>query len=266
MILTKEHLNLLLEAGVHYGHKSWKRNPKMDPYIHGTLNGINIIDLRQTLILLNHALQEFQKVVKHQGKVLFICTKTLHSTLIEEMAIKYKQYYVNYKWPGGLITNWSTSMLSIQKMKKLRDIIKHKNKYHYTKKEFLKIENELEKKEKVFAGCANMKLSEIKIAVVFDTLHNANAVKELRALGIPIIGIVDTNANPDLIDFVIPGNDDSSKAMGLYIQFFTQALADSYAGEKKQNDSIDEALKKEFGLNDEKSKSNEEEVRQNEQQ
>lgn len=246
MILNKEHLNRFLDAGSHYGHKSWKRNPKMNKYIHGKLNGIDIIDLRQTLLMFDQALQYLKEALQNKGKALFICTKVLHRELISNMCEKYKQYYVNYKWLGGLLTNWNTSLISIKKMYQFKEIIQNQKKYNYTKKELCKIEKELNKKELLFAGCAKMNIDEVKVAVVFDTIHNINAIRELRKLNIPIIGIVDTNADPDNVDVIIPGNDDSSKAISLYVDLFEQLLSNIYSNEKIKDKNLDESLREEF--------------------
>lgn len=210
----------LLEAGVHYGHVTRKWNPKMAPYIFGKRNGIHIIDLSKTLQLLNNALEAIKNVTSNYGRILFVATKNQASELIKEAAIKCGQYYVNHRWLGGMLTNWKTIKQSIKKMKDLENTIA--NPADLTKKEIKILQTNLKKMELAIGGIRDMG-GRPDLIVVIDTNRENIAVKEACKLGVPVVAVVDSDANPDNINFIIPGNDDATKAIDLYCNLFAEA-------------------------------------------
>lgn len=211
----------LLEAGVHYGHLSRKWNPKMAPYIYGKRNGIHILDLEQTVPMIQKALEVIQDVVSNYGRVLFVGTKTQATERIKEAAEKCGQYYVNHRWLGGMLTNWKTINQSIKRLKDIEDTIA--SPIGLTKKEVLKLEREREKLDLSIGGIRNMG-GIPDLLVVIDTIRESIAIKEAVKLGIPVIAIVDSNSCPDDIAYLIPGNDDASKSIDLYCDLFAGAV------------------------------------------
>lgn len=216
-------LKLLLDAGVHFGHKTSRWNPKMASYIFGIRDNIHIIDLQQTLPLMRVALNKIHEVVKNHGKVLFVSSKVQASELISEYAEKCGQFYMNHRWLGGMMTNWSTISKSIKKLdnieKKLADpeLIAT-----YTKKETLDLQRRKDKLMKSFAGIRNIG-GRPDLIVIIDTNREHLAVTEANKLGIPVVAIVDSNSNPDRIQYPIPGNDDAIRSIKLYCQLFSDA-------------------------------------------
>lgn len=211
----------LLEAGVHYGHLTRKWNPKMSPYIYGSRNGIHIIDLEQTVPLLEKALDVVKSIAENNGRALFVGTKTQASDKVKEAAEKCGQYYINYRWLGGTLTNWKTINQSIKRLKELEKTIEAPG--SLTKKEILKLKKEKEKLDLVLGGIREMG-GLPDIIIVIDTIKESIAVKEAEKLGIPIVAVIDTNSDPDGITFPIPGNDDATKAIDLYCDLFSRAI------------------------------------------
>lgn len=210
----------LLDAGVHYGHVTRKWNPKMGPYIFGKRNGIHIIDLSQTLPMLNNALEAIKNVTSNYGRILFVATKNQASELIKEAATKCGQYYVNHRWLGGMLTNWQTIKQSIKKMKDLENIIA--NPADLTKKEITLLKKNLDKLESAIGGIRNMG-GRPDLIIVIDTNREKIAVKEACKLGVPVVAVIDSDANPDNIKYIVPGNDDATKAIELYCNLFAEA-------------------------------------------
>jgi len=210
----------LLDAGVHYGHVTRKWNPKMSPYIFGKRNGIHIIDLSKTLPMLNNALEAIKNVTSNYGRILFVATKNQATDIVKEAAIKCGQYYVNHRWLGGMLTNWKTIKQSIKKMKDLENTIA--NPADLTKKEIKILQTNLNKLELAIGGIRDMG-GRPDLIVVIDTNRESIAVKEAVKLGVPVVAVVDSDADPDNINFVIPGNDDATKAIDLYCRLFAEA-------------------------------------------
>ena len=212
----------LLEAGVHLGHKTLRWNPKMKKYIFGKRDSIHIIDLTQTLELINVALTEIYKVISNNGKILFISTKKQASDAIAEVAKDTDQYYVNYRWLGGMLTNWGTISNSIKKLEKLDLDLVSENR-GFTKKELLKMSVKRDKLQKSLGGIAKMKKVPDLIFVI-DTNYESLAIKEAVKLNIPIVAILDTNSDPEGINFPIPGNDDARRSIDLYCNLIKETI------------------------------------------
>lgn len=212
----------LLEAGVHFGHQAHRWNPKMKPYIHSVRNRIHIIDLTQTYPMLHKALVTIRDSVANGGRVLFVGTKRQASEVVAEAATKSAQYYVNHRWLGGMLTNWKTISNSIQHLAQLETEIADSSK-GFTKKELLQMNRDYEKMNRVLGGIRDMG-GLPSVMFVLDTNKEAIAIKEARRLGITVIGIVDTNSDPDSVDFAIPGNDDAVRAIQLYCDLVVAAI------------------------------------------
>ena len=215
----------LVDAGVHFGHKSQRWNPKMLKYIHSTRENVHIINLNQTVQMMQEALAVIDGVVSKGGKVLFVATKKQAASKIADLAKDTNQYFVNHRWLGGMLTNWSTITKSIKKMKELETLKSNPNN-EFTKKEILKISNQHEKLVKSLSGISEMKKSP-DLLFIIDTKLEHIAVSEANHLNIPIIGIVDTNCDPDLIDYPIPGNDDSRRSINLYCNLIRETINSS---------------------------------------
>jgi len=215
----------LLEAGVHLGHKTFRWNPKMDKFIFGAKNSIHIIDLVQTLEMINVALQQVHKCISSGGKILFVSTKKQASESIATLAKETSQFYVNYRWLGGMLTNWKTISNSIKRYKKLNTDLQNEN-TGFTKKEVLKMGIQRDKLERSLGGIAEM-IKVPEIIFIIDTNIEELAVKEAQKLNIPIVAIVDTNSNPVGIDYPIPGNDDARRAINLYCDLIKQTVLDA---------------------------------------
>ncbi len=215
----------LLEAGVHLGHKTFRWNPKMKKYIFGEKNSIHIIDLSKTLELLKNALIELHKSVSAGGKVLFVSTKKQASELIAEVAKETDNYYVNFRWLGGMLTNWNTISNSIKRLKNLKKNISTEDS-GFTKKEMIKMNLEKEKLERSLGGISDMKKLP-DIIFVIDTNIESLAILEAKKLNIPIIGILDSNSDPDNIDYPIPGNDDARRSINLYCDLIKKTILDA---------------------------------------
>ncbi len=204
----------LLSAGVHFGHQPRKWNPKMSPYIFGTRSGIHILNLEKSAPMLFEALQYIHQTVAKGGRVLFVGTKRQASEVLAETAKRCAQYYVNHRWLGGMLTNWQTVSKSITRLNFVKEQLALPT-LQLTKKETLKLQLEADKLERTLGGIAEMNGAP-DVLFVIDVVKEHTAVNEARKLGIPVVAIADTNANPDLIDFPIPGNDDATRAIDLY--------------------------------------------------
>lgn len=215
----------MLEAGVHFGHQTKRWNPKMKPYIFGARNGIYIVDLQKTVRYFKTAYQFIEETVAKGEKVLFVGTKKQAQDAIKEESLRADQYYVNNRWLGGMLTNFATIKASIDRLKKIEAMSTDGTIEQYTKKEALQLEREREKLEKNLGGIKNM--SKLPGAVfIIDPNKEAIAVKEANKLGIPVIAVVDTNCDPDNIDYIIPGNDDAIRAIRLFANRMADACVD----------------------------------------
>jgi len=248
MRLPSVTIKQLLEAGVHLGHKTFRWNPKMSKFIFGSKNSIHIIDLVQTLEMVNAALQEMHKCITSGGKILFVSTKKQASETIASLAKDTSQFYVNHRWLGGMLTNWKTISNSINRYKKLTSDLKKEN-TGFTKKENLKMGIQRDKLERSLGGIADMKKVPDMIFII-DTNIEELAVKEAFKLNIPIVAIVDTNSDPTGINFPIPGNDDARRAINLYCELIKQTILDAQknitkaaAEDPKKIDEITEVKK-----------------------
>ncbi len=235
----------LLEAGVHLGHKTLRWNPKMKKYIFGKRDSIHIIDLTQTLELTKVALEKVYETIANNGKILFVSTKKQASEAIAEVAKETDQYFVNYRWLGGMLTNWGTISNSIKKLKKLETDLVAENR-GFTKKELLKMTVKKDKLQRSLGGIADMRKIP-DLVFVIDTNYESLAIAESAKLGIPIIAILDSNSNPDNIDYPIPGNDDARRAIDLYCKLIKETInsakSSTPAVESKKN--IDRDIKDE---------------------
>jgi len=224
MALPEFSMRGLLEAGAHFGHQSHRWNPKMDSYIFGTRNNIHIIDLAQTVPLLHQALKTVSDTVARGGRVLFVGTKRQAQDAIAESARRSAQYYVNSRWLGGMLTNWKTISGSIQRLRKLDEMLEG-GATGLTKKERLMLSREREKLEKALGGIKDMGGTP-DLLFVIDTNKEQLAIQEAERLHIPVVAILDTNCDPDGISFPIPGNDDAGRAISLYCDLISRAALD----------------------------------------
>ena len=225
MNVPKVDIKQLLEAGVHLGHKTLRWNPKMKKYIFGEKNPIHIIDLTKTVDFINSALMQVHKVISEGGKLLVVSTKRQASEQISELAKDTGQFYVNYRWLGGMLTNWNTIQNSIKRLKKLDDQLSKEN-LGFTKKEIIKFNKEKEKLQRSLGGISEMKKTPDLIFII-DTNIESLAVSEAKKLGIPIIAVLDTNSDPTGIDFPIPGNDDARRSINLYCDLLKNTIKDA---------------------------------------
>ena len=218
----------MLETGVHFGHQTRRWNPKMRPYIFGDRNGIHIIDLQQTVKLFRVAYDKVVDTVAKGGKVLFIGTKRQAQEAIATEATRANQFYVSNRWMGGTLTNFVTIQKSIDRLKKLETMFADGSINRYQKKEILLHEREMQKLEQALGGIKNMDHLP-QLAFIIDPNREDIAVKECRKLGIPIVAVTDTNCDPDLIDYIIPGNDDAIRAIKLFVGAFAEACLEGEA-------------------------------------
>ncbi|MDQ6437136.1 30S ribosomal protein S2 [Mesorhizobium sp. LHD-90] len=227
MALPDFSMRQLLEAGVHFGHQTHRWNPKMAPYIFGARNNVHIIDLSQTVPLLHQALKQVSDVVSRGGRVLFVGTKRQASDIVADAAQRSAQYYVNSRWLGGMLTNWKTISNSISRLRKLDELLAGEGS-GFTKKELLNLQREREKLDKALGGIKDMG-STPDLMFVIDTNKEAIAILEAKRLGIPVVAIIDSNCDPEKIDFPIPGNDDAARAIQLYCDLIARAAIDGIA-------------------------------------
>ncbi len=223
MTLPAFNMRQLLEAGVHFGHQSHRWNPKMAPFIYGARNNIHIIDLTQTTPMLHQALVKISDTVASGGRVLYVATKRQASDSIADSAKRSAQYFINHRWFGGTLTNWKTISQSIRRLRQLDDILADPQ--GRTKKEILNLTREREKLNQALGGIKDMGGTP-DLLFVIDTNKEQIAIQEAKKLGIPIVAIVDTNCDPDGIDFPIPGNDDAGRAITLYCDLIARAALD----------------------------------------
>ena len=223
MAIPQFTLRQMVEAGVHFGHHARRWNPQMAPYIYGKKANIHIIALQKTYPMLYTALAAARDIAAQGGKVLFVGTKRQAQDIVKENAERCGQYYVNHRWLGGMLTNWKTVYKSISRLVKLNEM-EEKNAYEgYTKKEMQNLKKEREKLASELSGIMNMG-GQPDLLFVIDTPKEALAVKEAKKLGIPVIGVVDTNSSPAGVDYVIPGNDDAGKAVAIYASCIADAV------------------------------------------
>ena len=215
----------LLEAGVHFGHHTRRWNPKMEQYIFGIRNKVHIIDLQQTVPMLYAALNTTRDVAAGGGRVLFVGTKRAASEIVAESAKKCGQYYVNHRWLGGMLTNWKTISHSIKTLRDLESHLSSEESGGLTKKELLNLTRQRDKLDLALGGIKEMG-GRPDLLVVIDTNKEEIAISEAKKLGIPIAAVVDSNSDPDNIDFPIPGNDDAMRAIQLYCDLFAGAVLD----------------------------------------
>ncbi|MBP9952527.1 MAG: 30S ribosomal protein S2 [Cypionkella sp.] len=229
MALPEFSMRQLLEAGVHYGHQTARWNPKMGQYIYGDRNGIHILDLTQTVPMLDQALKIVRDTVAKGGRILFVGTKRQAQKPVAEAAEKCAQYYMNHRWLGGTLTNWQTVSKSIQRLKQLDEVLGH-GAEGLTKKERLGMEREQGKLQASLGGIREMG-GVPDLLFVIDVGKEDLAILEAQKLGIPVVGIVDTNNSPKGVNFVIPGNDDAARAIGLYCDLVARAALDGMSAQ-----------------------------------
>ena len=242
-------MKALLESGVHFGHQTRRWNPKMAQFIFTARNGIHIIDLQKTMQRIKVAYSTMRDLSADGGKVLFVGTKKQAQGAIVEYAEKCGMYYISERWLGGLLTNFKTVSNSIQRLKELEKMQETDSWDAETKKERLELQRELDKKNKILSGIKNM--TDLPDALfIIDPKREAIAVKEAQILGIPIFAVVDTNCNPDEIDYPIPGNDDAIRAIALFLEVVSRAIVEGQSGgqdvdvpfeEDEENSSADES-------------------------
>ena len=213
----------LMEAGVHFGHNTRRWNPKMREYIFGVRNNVHIIDLQQTVPMLNSALKALHDIAANGGRILFVGTKRQAQDKVAEAAQRSGQYYVNHRWLGGMLTNWKTISGSINRLREVNDILANPEGSGRTKKELLLLEREQAKLEAAIGGIKDMG-GQPDALFIIDTVKEDIAILEAKKLGIPVIGIIDSNADPEHIDFPIPGNDDSLRAIELYCDLAAKSI------------------------------------------
>lgn len=217
----------LMDAGVHFGHRTMRWNAKMQPYIYGARNNIHIIDLQKTAPLLHAALKTAKEVAEKNGRILFVATKRQASTIVAEAAEKCGQYYVNYRWMGGTLTNWGTVSQSIKTLNYLEKRLADPE-VTISKKERLQNQRKINKLQQALGGIRSMG-GKPDLIFVIDTNRENIAILEARKLGIPVVAIVDTNCDPDGIDYMIPGNDDSIKSIRLFCNLMADAILSGMA-------------------------------------
>ncbi|MEI8393139.1 MAG: 30S ribosomal protein S2 [Rhodospirillaceae bacterium] len=229
MVMPMFTMRRLLEAGVHFGHHTRRRNPKMQPYLFGVRNGVHIIDLEQSVPLLHRAMLAVRDVVAGGGRVLFVGTKRQAQERVADSAKRCGQYYVNHRWLGGMLTNWKTISQSIKRLREMEERLVE-GATGLTKKENLQLTRERDKLERALGGIKEMG-GLPDILFIIDTNKEAIAVKEANKLGIPVVAVIDSNSDPDGIAFPIPGNDDALRAIELYCEMISGAVLDGLQAE-----------------------------------
>jgi small subunit ribosomal protein S2 len=229
MALPEFSMRQLLEAGVHYGHQTARWNPRMGEFIYGERNGIHILDLTQTVPMLDAALKVVRDTVAKNGRILFVGTKRQAQKPIAEAAEKCAQFYMNHRWLGGTLTNWQTVSKSIQRLKQIDEVLGAGGE-GLTKKERLMMERDQAKLQASLGGIREMGGTPDLIFVI-DVGKEDLAILEAQKLGIPVVGVVDTNCSPKGVDYVIPGNDDAARAIGLYCDLIARAALDGMSAQ-----------------------------------
>jgi small subunit ribosomal protein S2 len=227
-IMASVSMRQMLEAGVHFGHQTRYWNPKMAPYIFGSRNNIHIVNLEKTLPLFNEAMNYLGSLAARRGKILMVGTKRNASEHIKREAERCNMPYVNFRWLGGMLTNYKTIKLSIKRLKELETMEQDGGFDRFNKKEQLSLRREREKLDRSLGGIKDMEGLPDALFII-DIGHEKIAVSEARKLGIPVVGVVDTNHNPDNIDYIIPGNDDSMRSIQLYCQSVSEAILSGQA-------------------------------------
>ena len=247
MALPTFTMKQLMEAGVHFGHHTRRWNPLMTPYVYGVKDKIHIINLNKTAPLLHRALVALEAIAAAGGKILFVATKHQAKDIVKDAAERCGQFYVNNRWLGGMLTNWTTVSQSIRRLKKMEADIENADKLGLTKKEVGVMTKEVEKLRDIFGGILEMHGTP-QAMIVIDVPREINAVREAKILDIPTIAICDTNANPELVDYPVPGNDDAARATQLYCDLFVDAILSGIekrlggaAGKKVESDMADAA-------------------------
>jgi small subunit ribosomal protein S2 len=249
MALPDFSLRQLLEAGVHFGHQTQRWNPRMAPYIYGDRNGIHILDLTQTVELLDQALNVIRETVAKGGRILFVGTKRQAQKPVADAAERCAQYYMNHRWLGGTLTNWKTVSNSISRLKEI-DARMAEGLEGLTKKERLGMERDQTKLQASLGGIRDMGGLPDLIFVI-DVNKEDLAIAEARKLGIPVVAVVDTNCSPDGVDYIIPGNDDAARAIALYCDLVSRAALDGMSAQLEtagvdigalEENSVEEAL------------------------
>ena len=225
MSLPKFTLRQMIEAGVHFGHHARRWNPKMAAYIYGKKDNIHIIDLQKTYPMLYNAMATTREIASQGGKVLFVATKKQAQDIIKENAECCGQYFVNQRWLGGMLTNWKTVHKSITRLVKLNDMFEKGELTGYTKKELQGMRKEQNKLQLELGGIMNMG-GQPDLLFVIDTCKESLAIKEAKKLGIPVIGVCDTNADPEAVDLPVPGNDDAIRAIQFYSEMISASVLD----------------------------------------
>ncbi len=246
MNLPEVKLEDLLESGVHFGHNVRRWNPKMKDYIYGVRNNIHIFDLRITLELLNVALTKIHETISKSGKILFVGTKKQCSDIVKELAVINNNYYVNKRWLGGTLTNWKTISNSIKRLDEIELFLKDNElSKNLSKKELLDISREKQKLDLNIGGIRTLN-GKPDLLIVFDVIKDKIAVREANKLNIPVVAIVDSNADPENVNYVIPGNDDAIRSINLYKKYFTETIEDAKNFQDKSNEkeNIDKNLNK----------------------
>lgn len=242
---TEVSMKTLLEAGVHFGHQTRRWNPKMSPYIFGKRNGIYIIDLQKTLDLFKIAAKYVRDISGEGWKILFVGTKRQAADIIAEESTRCGMYYVNNRWLGGLLTNFNIIKKSIERLREIEKIFEDEETLkHYTKKERIKLQREKQKLEKNLKGIKDMDEPPDALFIV-DPEKEANAVKEAKKMGIPVIAVVDTNCDPDMVDVIIPGNDDAIRAIKLFVSAIADAVLEGQALEETKAQDQEEVSEEE---------------------
>ncbi len=237
MALPDFTMRQLLEAGVHFGHRTYRWNPKMAQYLYGARNGIHIIDLQQTVPMLHRGLQAVRDVAAAGGRVLFVGTKRQAQEPIADAARRAGQHFVHHRWLGGMLTNWKTISVSISRLKALDAKAEQSEQGGLTKKERLQLEREREKLERSLGGIKDMG-GLPNIMFIIDTNKEEIAIDEARRLNIPVVAILDSNSNPAGITYGIPGNDDASRAINLYCELMAQAVLDGIRAEMAESGEV----------------------------
>ena len=249
--MTIVSMNYLLEAGVHFGHQKRRWNPKMKEYIYTTRDDIYIIDLQKTVKKMEEAYEAMKEIAQNGGKFLFVGTKKQAQEAAEESAVRTNMYFVNERWLGGTLTNFKTIRSRIRRMEEIETMEKDGTFEALPKKEVIQIKKEYDKLVKNLRGIREMKRMP-QAMIIVDPRKEEIAIKEARILGIPVFGIVDTNCDPDMVDYVIPGNDDAVRSVKLIIGALTNAIAEvngneviDYISEEDKNKETKKASKKE---------------------
>ncbi|MBI1217918.1 MAG: 30S ribosomal protein S2 [Rhodobacteraceae bacterium] len=229
MALPEFNMRQLLEAGVHYGHQTARWNPKMGEYIYGERNGIHILDLTQTVPMLDAALNVIRDTVARGGRILFVGTKRQAQKPVAEAAEKCAQYYMNHRWLGGTLTNWQTVSKSIQRLKQLDELLGN-GAEGLTKKERLGMDREQAKLQASLGGIREMG-GVPDLIFIIDVGKEDLAILEAQKLGIPVVAVVDTNCSPKGVSYVIPGNDDAARAIALYCDLVSRAALDGMSAQ-----------------------------------